>query len=605
MSNSEEIKGILDKTIAVLPFVNMSPYDDAEYFSDGMTEEIINALSRIPGLLVTSRTSSFAFKGKDTPVKEIADKLGVKTIVEGSVRRAEDQVRITVQLINAEDDFHHWSQTYTHKYENLFTIQNEIAVEVAERFRETAGHFNIDDQLIDQKAKNLEAYELMLRASHRMNDLSKEGVEMGIDLMMRALQMEPENPSFLATQAIYFTVFGLMGAMPVDRAYSIAKKAANKSLSIKVDNADSNSAVAFLSFCYDGDLAKFDYHVHRALEIRPNDIAALIFKSMLEAVVGNYEESMIAVNKAITIDPLSPMPVYIKASNLSRMRRWNESLEVLESFLKQNPNHSNGYHTKGIALIHLGRIEEAIEHYKHVPISLNERACYPVGQGVAYAISGNVSKAEECLEKATTESTFFPLAYQENPKVLINFLLGRFEEAFEELEMDIENKSYYLKFYRSNPIFDSIRQDPRGVILDKVFITEPPVTREKPKYAKSGLSDREVEQIEGKLKILLEAEKPFLDPELSLKKLAELVGTTSNHLSQVINTKSKKNFFDFINSYRIEELKRLVKNPANQKFTMLSLAFDAGFKSKSTFNASFKKLTGQTPSEFAKAKKVD
>lgn len=604
MNNSEGVVNISDKTIAVLPLVNMSPYADTDYFSDGMTDEIITALSRIPGLLVTSRTSSFAFKEKDISIREIAQTLGVKTIVEGSVRRAEGDVRITIQLINAEDDFHYWSETYTHKYENLFHIQNQIAIDVAERFRETAGHFNIADQLIDEKAKNMEAYELMLRARHHINDLSREGVEKGIDLMMQALDMEPDNPSFLATQAIYFTVFGLMGAMPSRQAYSIAIKAANKSLSINPNDVNANSAIAFLSFCYDGDLEKFDKHCTKALEAGPNDPPALIFKSMLEAVSGNYEKSMDAINRAAALDPMSPMPIYIKASNLSRMRRWEECLETLEGFLKVNPFHLNAYNTKGIALTHLGRLEEAIAHYEKMPISPEKTVPYAVGLGIAHALKGNSKEAEEYLHLATSETILFPLAHQENPKVAINFLLGRKEEAFEALAKDIEERAYYLKFYRSNPIFDKMREDQRGIILDRIFISEMTSKKADKKYAKSGLSAQEMNQIEEKLKDVLQEEKPYLDADLSLKKLAELVGTTSNHLSQVINSKSKKNFFDFINSYRIEELKSLMNNPSNQKFTMLSLAFEAGFKSKSTFNASFKKLTGLTPTEYAKTKKV-
>ena len=188
-----------NKSIAVLPFVNMSSHQENEFFSDGVTEEIINALAKIPGLQVTSRTSSFVFKNENIDIREIGKKLGVDTLVEGSVRRAANQVRITVQLINAEEDFHYWSKTYDHELEDIFKIQDEISLDVAEKYRESIGHFNIAEHLIENKSASIEAYDLSLRAIHNFNDLSVEGVSTAIELIEQAIELEEGNASFHAT----------------------------------------------------------------------------------------------------------------------------------------------------------------------------------------------------------------------------------------------------------------------------------------------------------------------------------------------------------------------------------------------------------------------
>lgn len=159
----------MKKTIAVLPFVNMSANVNNEYFSDGITEEIINALAKIDGLLVTSRTSSFFFKGKRIPITEIGKQLNVSTILEGSVRLSGKTIRITAQLIQAEKDFHFWSESWDRKLENIFDIQDEISLIIADKLREQFGHFEIREQLVEKQTDDLNAYKYVLKAKYLRN----------------------------------------------------------------------------------------------------------------------------------------------------------------------------------------------------------------------------------------------------------------------------------------------------------------------------------------------------------------------------------------------------------------------------------------------------
>jgi adenylate cyclase len=154
----------MPKTLAVLPFINMSASAEHEYFSDGITEEIINALSKIKSLKVTSRTSSFYFKNKNIPLKQIAQELNVAAILEGSVRVAGDTIRISAQLIQADDDFHFWSETWDRKMENIFAVQDEISLLIADKLREHFGHFEIEEHLVQKQTDTLGAYEYYLKA---------------------------------------------------------------------------------------------------------------------------------------------------------------------------------------------------------------------------------------------------------------------------------------------------------------------------------------------------------------------------------------------------------------------------------------------------------
>ena len=181
------------KSIAVLPFVNMSSSVDNEYFSDGMTEEIINALAKIKELKVTSRTSSFFFKNRNIPISEIGNELKVSTILEGSIRLASKQMRITAQLIDVADDFHFWSETWDRELDNIFEIQDEISLIIADKLREHFGHFEIQEHLVEKQTDNINAYEYSLKAKFLRNKWNPEDVKTAISLYEKALELDPNH----------------------------------------------------------------------------------------------------------------------------------------------------------------------------------------------------------------------------------------------------------------------------------------------------------------------------------------------------------------------------------------------------------------------------
>lgn len=203
-----------DKTIAVLPFTNMSGNEELEYFSDGITEEITNALARIEQLNVTSRTSSFYFKNKKLPVSQIAKELNVSTILEGSVRLAGQTIRITAQLVDAEKDYHFWSETWDRLFENIFEIQDEISLLVADKLREQYGHFEINEHLLERNTQSIDAYDFLLKARFHFNKWNPVDVRKAIKLYEKVILFDPKHTYSYVGLADAYSFLAVTESMP-------------------------------------------------------------------------------------------------------------------------------------------------------------------------------------------------------------------------------------------------------------------------------------------------------------------------------------------------------------------------------------------------------
>jgi adenylate cyclase len=598
-------------TIAVLPFVNMSSDQNAAYFSDGITEEIINVLSKIKELKVTSRTSSFFFKGKNVPLLEIGEQLGVSTILEGSVRLSGDNIRITAQLIQTKEDIHFWSETWDREMDNIFDVQDEIALAVAEKTREYIGHFEIAETQ-ERKNHDLSAYELYLKSKSNFYKFQKDDILMAIDQIQEAIEMDPNCPFYYASKAIYYGYLGLIIAIPSDEAFTISKTAAEKAIQLDSTDPEANYALGTVYYLFEKDLDKARTYLNLALFYRPNYPSALLLGSVLDLIVGNEERAISRVETAIKLDPLSTTNIYYLATALLRLGRYEEALIEVNSFLALMPHHTNSYCLKGNILRRLKRYDEAIEHYKSVPITENKTEVYFSGIGITYATSGNLEKAREYLAKTIEANQNFYLAFEEKAVVIINIFLGNFDLAFDQIEKDILDNKYYLNFYQENPAFNLLQDHPRYKVFDTVFKTNSPriqieekvhaqkVSAGTVRVKKTLLEQNEIESFRDQLLQHMKNDEPYLNPDLSLRSLASEMNMVPNKLSWLINNSLGKHFNEFINHYRIETFKKLAKEPANANITILGLAHDCGFNSKTVFNTYFKKETGLTPKEFMK-----
>lgn len=583
----------------------MSASEENEYFSDGLTEEIINALAKIDRLKVTSRTSAFHFKGKNIPVPQIGQELGVSTVLEGSVRLSGKAIRITAQLIDAAEDFHFWSETWDRRLENIFEVQDEISLLIAEKLREQVGHFEIEEKA-DARHTEIGAYEWYLKSKSSFAKFQKADILQAVEEIEQAIVIDPECPFYHASKAIYLGYMGLMKAIPSKEAFTLSKAAATRALELDPKDPEANYAIGIVHYFFEKDLDKAESYLKLALKSRPNYVNALLGGSVMDVISGQNERAISRVKKAIELDPLTHSHLYYYASALQRMGRYEEALEVVNKLLQLLPHHTNSYCLKGTILNRLERYEAAIKHYQTVPVSAEKSVVYYAGIGMVYASQGNLEKAREYLAICKEKAQNLHLASEENPAVIINIYLGNWDEAFAELEKDIAAGKYYLNFYREIPAFKLLKTDPRSRIFETIFKSEgrnqaEGETENVGAKKKDLLDDEQIKEHSRELLAFMEAEKPYLDAGLSLRKLAAQLGLSPNQLSWVINEGLGKNFNGLVNHYRVEEFKTIARDPNRSNLTIVGLAYECGFNSKTVFNTYFKQHTGLTPSEFLKA----
>jgi TolB-like protein len=241
------------RSIAVLPFDNLSSDPENEYFSDGMAEEIINALSKISGLKVIARTSSFTFKGRMEDVRIIGNKLGVASVIEGSIRKAGNRVRIAVQLIRTDNGFHIWSETFDRILQDIFELQDEISLLVADRIRENFGHMDIEDQLVSSKTDNPEAYDLFLKGSHHFKRKDLLDVKEALNLFVKATELDPnftEAYAYIGETYLHHAGFNLISAK---EGFKKSREYAQKALTINPQDMRAHKVMAYVHLFHDWD----------------------------------------------------------------------------------------------------------------------------------------------------------------------------------------------------------------------------------------------------------------------------------------------------------------------------------------------------------------
>ncbi len=298
-------QGADEKSIAVLPFANMSADPENAFFSDGITEEIINALAQIPGLHVASRTSCFYFKGKSPEMREVAAKLKVSTVLEGSVRRAGDRLRITVQLIDVAKDEHVWSERYDRTMDDVFAVQDEIATAVADRMRMSFGP-GAQTRLVYHAPSDVRAYELYLKGRGYLYQRGM-GVFKGLQCMQEALEIDPDYPMALAGLADANTLMAYYGFGPSATYHRATLDAAQRVVSIAPDLAEGHNAMACFQLLFEWNWTAAEVSFQRALELNPRYLQARAWYAVfyLSFVGGRFEEAIAQSSRCIASDPLS------------------------------------------------------------------------------------------------------------------------------------------------------------------------------------------------------------------------------------------------------------------------------------------------------------
>ncbi|HKL32265.1 MAG TPA: hypothetical protein VJ919_07020, partial [Tangfeifania sp.] len=312
-TGSSNLNSSTDKSIAVLPFVNMSTDADNEYFSDGITEEIINALTKVQGLKVIARTSSFSFKGKNEDIRKIANLLGVSSVLEGSVRKFQNRVRITAQLINAEDGTHFWSNNFDRQMEDIFALQDEISLLIANQIRENFGHFDIQEQLVSQPTKNIQAYELYLKGRFYQLKWDADSIREATRYYEASVAHDPKFARAYYGLVQSYGLLAAWGYMPAEEGFG--KAVQNFMIAADIDKSLPEYGMSFVgrTFWMDWDFQATYRQLLETLEQHPKYTDGLEAMAELFIAHGDWPQAEKYIKRAMDVDPLSANHYYTLA----------------------------------------------------------------------------------------------------------------------------------------------------------------------------------------------------------------------------------------------------------------------------------------------------
>ena len=434
------------KSIAVLPFANLSPDPENEYFSDGITEEIINALGHLPGLHVAARTSSFAFKGKSTGIGEVGARLRVATVLEGSVRRAGSRVRITAQLVNVADGYHLWSERYDRELDDIFAIQDAIARTIAHRL-ELALAGPAGDLLVTPPTENLVAYQLYLKGRYFWNQRGS-GLAKALDCFQQALLLDERFALAHAGVADAYTLLAFYGFRPPRDVMPRAKAAAQRALALDDALAEAHCSMGFIHLVYDWDWAAAERELRRAIALNPRYVLARYWYASLCTSKGRYDESITEDERAVEMEPLSVFTNTHLAWMLLTARRPARAIEQLHKAIELDPHFALAHWLLGCADAFESQWEDALAEFK-LAVELSHRLPWMVAAlAVAYAEAGRTEEARRLLEELRGRAS------REHVRAVslagIYSALGQTDEAFVWLERAYEERDVAFAFFRGN-----------------------------------------------------------------------------------------------------------------------------------------------------------
>jgi serine/threonine-protein kinase len=445
--------------IAVLPFVNLSTNPENEYFTDGITEDVIAHLSKMRALKVISRTSVMPFKKSLESLKQIGAKLGATTLLEGSVRRNGDRVRIVAQLIDAESDRYLWSDTYDRQLTDIFQIQTDVALQIAAALK---AELTVDEhaRLHKEPTSNVEAYKLYLQGRHWYVTYTTAGMQQAISYFQRAIAIDPSYALAYANMAIAYTEIAEIGATPPGEAFARAREAAATALDLDPGLAEAHSTAAYLEMC-DFEWASAERGFKRALELNPSSADTYDLYGRLCSAQERFDEAIALLRRAQEMDPLAHR--LDVATTLLRAGRYAEAAMGAESALAFEPELDRAHATLGWALIKKGMTDAGIAALERA-VSLAPGTTQWLAQlGLAYGLTGHAEKAREILRRFEEESTRSYISPYH--LVFVYTGLGDHERALDLLERAVHERagaaygikgSFLLAPLRPHPRFQSL-----------------------------------------------------------------------------------------------------------------------------------------------------
>src|SRR6184192_317912 len=469
-----EKKSVLNETsaksIAVLPFVNMSADKADEYLSDGVSEELITALSKIAGLQVKARTSSFAFKGRNEDIQKIAELLHVSHLLEGSVARAGNKLRITAQLIQASDGNHLWSDTYDREMQDIFAVRSEVAQQVAATLKIRL--LGEEKKRLDQKpTENIEAYNLYRQGRYYADKFSQDGFKKAIGFYQQAIEKDPRFALAYAGMADTY-VLAADFYIPPREAFSKAKEAALKAIEVDETLAEAHASLGFVHFHYDWDWAAAEKEFKRALTLNPQSAQAHLLYTEYLAGMGRYDEAYSQGRRALELDPLSISARWSLGWASLHAGRSDDAIQQFSKAAELDPNNAWVRLYLGRAYLSKGMGQRGIEEMETAQRLEPDHPMVLAFLGYGYAVTGRRADALKSLQ--TLDEIEKKHYVSRISRVYVYAGLGDKDKAFEWLEKAYQERSDLLAWFRKDPESKNLQSDPRfAALMRKIGFTEP------------------------------------------------------------------------------------------------------------------------------------
>jgi adenylate cyclase len=419
-----------DKSIAVLPFIDLSQARDQEYFCDGISEEILDALAKVEGLRVVARTSSFSFKGKNADVGEIAQKLNVQNVLEGSLRREGNRIRITAQLVNAHDGFHIWSDTFERELQGVFAVQDEITRSIVDALK-----IKLAVTPPPRARQNTEAYDLYLEGLYLSNKSDEENLRKSLDLFQRALDKDPTlSRAWVGIAKAWYWLADAY-VKPLE-AYQAVESAATKALELNEKDADAHAYLSDAKRVLHWDWKIAERELQRAVEIDPNSATAHLTFAHHRVCSGDLEGGQMELDEAERLDPLSPIISDHQAILFLYLDRLDDAVGAAKRTLTLDPNYNYLEPTLARIYREQGKLKDALALYLNTQEGTHEPNA---GLAIAYARLGRITEAQRMLQQLIDKAN---RAYVAGEQIACVFVaLDNHDEAFRWLNRAVDEHS--------------------------------------------------------------------------------------------------------------------------------------------------------------------
>jgi adenylate cyclase len=452
-----------EASIAVLPFLNMSGNKDNEYFADGVTEEILNALAKIQGMRVASRTSSFQFKGRDTStdIADVASKLHVGHVLEGSVRAANDRVRVTAQLVKASDGFHVWSEIYDRDLKDIFAVQEEIARAIAGVLRVRL--LGADSaRLAHRGTEDVEAYTLFLRGKELANGYNEPDLRAAIDIYNRAVE---RDSTFARAHAAISDAWTQLADdwLPPLETYPKARAAALRAISVDSLEPDGYAMLGFVQIAFDWKLNEALANMEQVLRLAPNNPDALLHRGLVLLFTNRMAEAERDLDAAVRVDPLAALTNTFRIRLYLQRHEWDRVIAAANSVLETNPGYLMCFRLLGDAYLGKQQPQQALEAYRKGLSYDRDFARLRSGEVRALAALGRMDEAKAKAQRLADEGSDRYVRAEEVAQAWI--AVNEVEHAFDWLQRAERERSAGLMFLNAWPAYDPLRNDPRFTAL--------------------------------------------------------------------------------------------------------------------------------------------